>query len=138
MVNLENVSADHLREGLSQIDDGGAAKRVTAALVFVEVDDLSQNRVAEIFGFSSGWASKWFRRLERLAEEPFEEVVYDNPRSGRPAKLSDEEREQFEEDVNKSPEESGIDEPAWSVDRAREYLETPSMLSTVPVMSADY
>lgn len=37
MVNLENVSADHLREGLSQIDDGDAAKRVTAALVFVEV-----------------------------------------------------------------------------------------------------
>jgi transposase len=122
MANLESVSADHLREVLTQIDDSDATMRVAAALVFVEVDDFSQNRVAELFGFSSGWASEWFRRLERLAEEPFEDVVYDDPRSGRPPELSEQEQDQFEEAVNESPEESGIDEPAWSVDRAREYL----------------
>jgi transposase len=55
-------------------------------------------------------------------DEPFEDVVYDEPRSGRPPDLSDEEQEEFEEAVNESPEESGIDEPAWSVSRARQYL----------------
>ena len=122
MANLETVSADHLRNVLSQIDDGDATIRVVAALLFVEVDDFSQNRIAEILGFSSGWASEWFRRLERLAEEPFEDVIYDDPRSGRPPELSDQQQDQFEEAVNESPEKSGIDEPAWSVDRAREYL----------------
>ncbi len=122
MANLEDISADHLREVLSQIDDGDATIRVVAALLFVEVDEFSQNRVAEMLGFSSGWSSEWFRRLERLAEEPFEDVVYDEPRSGRPPKLSEKEQEQFEDAVNESPEQSGIDDPAWSVGRAREYL----------------
>jgi len=122
MANLENISADHLRNVLSQIDDGDATTRVVAVLLFVEVDEFSQNRVAEMLGFSSGWSSNRFRRLERLAEEPFGDVVYDEPRSGRPLKLSEQQQNQFEKAVNESPEQSGIDEPTWSVDRAREYL----------------
>lgn len=34
-------------------------------------------------------ASKWFNRPERLIDEPFEDVVYDEPRPGRPSKLSE-------------------------------------------------
>jgi hypothetical protein len=67
MTNLEDISADYLREVLSKVDDGDAAKRLMAAIAFVEIDELSQNGAAALYGFSSGWASKWFRRLERLA-----------------------------------------------------------------------
>jgi len=69
-----------------------------------------------------GWASKWFNRLEQLADEPFEEVIYDKPREGRPSELSDEEHDQFVEILHESPEEIGLDAPAWSVPLAQHYL----------------
>ena len=66
MANLENVSADDLRETLAKVDDRDTVKRLTAAITFKEIDGLSQKGAAELYGFSSSWASKWFRRLERL------------------------------------------------------------------------
>jgi transposase len=86
------------------------------------MDDLTQADAASLYGFSSSWASKWFNRLERLADEPFEEVVYDEPREGRPAELSDEEYGQFVDALHDSPEEVGLDAPAWSVPLVRHYL----------------
>lgn len=122
MANLENISADHLRRILAEVDEGDAVQRLMAAITFKEVDDLTQAGAAEMYGFSSSWASKWFPRLERLEEEPFEQVIYDEPREGRPSELTEQEHEQFVEDLNNPPEESGIDAPAWSVPLARHYL----------------
>jgi len=122
MANLENVSADDLRETLAKVDDGDAVKRLMAAITFKEIDELSQKGAAELYGFSSSWASKWFQRLERLEEEPFEEVVYGEPRDGKSPELTEQEHEQFIEALHNPPEESGIDAPAWSVPLARYYL----------------
>ncbi len=61
-------------------------------------------------------------RKKRLADEPSEQVVYDEPRSGRPTDLSDAEHEQFVEVLHESPEEVGIDAPAWSIPLASKYL----------------
>jgi len=123
MANLENISAEDLRETLAKVDDGAATKRLMAAITFKEIDDLTQEDAAGLYGFSSSWASKWFPRLERLEEEPFEQVVYDEPREGRPSELTEQEHEQFVEDLTNPPEESGIDAPAWSVPLARHYLQ---------------
>jgi hypothetical protein len=60
---------------------------------------------------------------EQIArDEPFEEVVYDEPREGRPTELSDEQHEQFVEALHDSPEEVGYGAPARSVPFARHYL----------------
>ena len=122
MATLENVSVEDLRQILAEVDDADATKRLMAAITYKEMDELTQTEAAELYGFSSSWASKWFNRLERLADEPFEEVVYDKPREGRPSELSDEEHEQFVEALHQSPEEAGFDAPAWSVPLARHYL----------------
>ena len=122
MGNLENVSADDLRRVLAEVDDADAAKRVMAAIAYKEIDDLTQEGAASLYGFSSGWASKWFNRLERLETEPFEDVVYDEPRSGRPSELSDQEHKRFVDVLHEPPKEVGIDAPAWSVPLARNYL----------------
>jgi len=45
-----------------------------AAITDKEMDDLTQAETASLYGFSSSWASKWFNRLEQLADEPFEAV----------------------------------------------------------------
>ena len=74
MANLENISADDLREVLAKVDDGDATKRLMAAITFKEIDEVTQQDAAEMYGFSSSWSSKWFPRLERLIFEPFESL----------------------------------------------------------------
>ena len=121
-MTLENVSADHLRQVLEQVEEAAASERLMAAITYKEFDDVTQEDAAELYGYSEGWASKWFNRLERLETEPFEAVVYDEPREGRPTELSDEQHEQFVEALHDPPEEVGYDAPAWSVPLARHYL----------------
>ena len=121
-MTLENISADHLRQVLAQVEEAAASERLMAAITYKEFDDITQKEAAELYGYSEGWASEWFNRLERLETEPFEAVVYDASRSGRPPKLSEEEHQQFIEVLHEPPEEVGIDAPAWSVPLARHYL----------------
>lgn len=123
MGNLENVSAETLRETLERVEGADPAKRLMVAIAYKEIDGLSQNGAAELYGFSSGWASRWFRRLERLETEPFEDVLYDEPRPGRPSKLADEQRAQLDAVLNGPPADVGFDAPEWTVALARRYLE---------------
>jgi len=122
MATLENISVEDLRQILAEVDDADATKRLMAAITYKEMDDLTQADAAALYGFSSSWASKWFNRLERLDDEPFEEVVYDKPREGRPSELSEAEYDQFVDALHDPPEEVGLDAPAWSVPLARHYL----------------
>jgi transposase len=122
MAGLENVSTDDLRQVLAEVEGKKPAQRLMVAINYLEADDLTQKEVAERYGYTGGWLSRWLDRLERLADEPFEQVVYDEPRSGRPTELSDAEHERFVEALHESPEEVGIDAPAWSVPLASKYL----------------
>ena len=118
----ENLSADDLRQILAEVEGKKPTQRLMAAINYLEEDDATQKEIAERYGYTGGWLSQWLTRLERLVGEPFEDVVYDEPRSGRPAELSDKEYEQFVEALHESPEEVGIDAPAWSVPLASKYL----------------
>ena len=120
---LENITAERLREVLESVDEAAATKRVMAAITYKEVDEVTQKEAANLYGFSEGWASKWFNRLERLESEPFKDVVYDEPRSGRPPELTESQRQQFVDVLGEPPEDVGLDAPAWSVPLARTYLE---------------
>ena len=112
MANLENVSTRDLRQILAEVDDADATQRLMAAITYKEIDELTQNEAADLYEFSSGWASKWFNRLERLETEPFEDIVHDEPRSGRPFELSEQEHERFVDGLHESPEKAGLDTPA--------------------------
>nr|WP_246972485.1 IS630 family transposase [Natribaculum luteum] len=122
MTSLDNVSTEDLRQVLAEVEGKKPSQRLMAAINYLEEDGATLQEVAERYGYTAGWLSRWLDRLERLADEPFEEVVYDEHRSGRPSKLSDKEHEQFVEALHKSPEEVGLDAPAWSVPLARHYL----------------
>jgi transposase len=91
---------------------------VTAAYdanLLPEEDDATLEEFAERYRYTADWVSRWLDRLEWLADEPFKDVVYDEPREGRPSELSDEEYEWIVEALHESPEEVGLDAPAWSV-----------------------
>ena len=69
MADLENISAEDLRQLLAEVGDADATQRLMAAITYKEIDGLTQNEAADLYGFFGGWASKWFNRLERLEEE---------------------------------------------------------------------
>jgi transposase len=123
MARLEDVSVEYLRELFEQMDDPDAIKRLSVAIAYKEVDELTQTDAAALYGFSSGWASRWFERLERLDDEPYEDVLYDEPRSGRPPKLSRDQQDRFEAVLREPPQAVGIDGVAWTVKLARQYLQ---------------
>lgn len=50
---------------------------------------------------------KRLERLERLENDPFEDVIYDEPRS-LPSELSDQEYERFVENFHEPPEETEL------------------------------
>ena len=54
-------------------------------------EGVSQTDLAEWYGVSRTTIHNWLNRLERLESEPFEEVIYDANRPGRPSKLTAEE-----------------------------------------------
>ena len=122
MVALENVSTDELRQALAEVDGKKPTQRLMAAINYLEDDDLTQKEVAERYGYTGGWLSRWLDRLERLADEPFEEVVYDAHRSGRKAELTAEQQKQLEETLLQPPTEAGVDAPAWTPALVQQYV----------------
>jgi len=122
MSSLGDVPVDDLRETLVQVEGKKPTQRLMAAINYLEEDGATQEDIAGRYGYTGPWLSQWLDRLERLADEPFEQVVYDEQREGRPSKLTDEESDQFVETLHEPPEEAGVDAPAWSPQLARSYL----------------
>ncbi|RXK46159.1 IS630 family transposase [Halorientalis pallida] len=122
MASLNDVSTEDLRQVLAEVEGKKPTQRVMATINYLEEDEATLEDVAERYGYAAGWLSRWLDRLERLADEPFEEVVYDEHHSGRPSELFDQQHDKFVEALHESPEEVGYDAPAWSVPLARHYL----------------
>jgi len=124
MVTPAKVSCEDLREVLAEIEGKKPTQRLMAAINYLDEDDATMQEIAQRYGYTPGWLSHWLDRLERLESEPPEAVVYDEPRSGRPSELSEQERQQFTDVLHEPPKEVGFDAPAWSVPLARNYLST--------------
>ncbi len=122
MAHLERVTADDLRSVLAAVEGKQATQRVMVGLTYKE--GISQAKLAEMYGVTEKTIYNWLCRLDRLADEPFEAVVYDDDRPGRPAKLSNDEREQFEQTLHHSPTAVGYDAPVWTAALAQEYIES--------------
>ena len=95
MTYLANIIADDLRQVLAEVEGKTPTQRVLAGISYK--DGVAQTTIAERYGVHRNTVRNWLERLERLADEPFEEVVYDAHRSGREAELTAEQQKQLEE-----------------------------------------
>lgn len=120
MAHLEGVTGDDLRQYLAEVEGKRATQRVMVGLNYKS--GLTQRRLAEMYGVREKTIYNWLCRLDRLADEPVEEVVYDADRSGRPSKLTDTEHERLEEALLQPPTEVGYDAPAWTPALAQRYI----------------
>jgi len=108
MDRLDDITMEELQELREQIDEGTPKERVLAAIGRKQGDQI--DTLAERHGVVEKTIRNW---LDRFAEQPIEQAPYDAPRSGRPADLTDEEKEEFMADLHESPEEFGYDRQVW-------------------------
>lgn len=108
MGRLESVTFDELQEQLAKTGEKKPTQRILAAIAYKQGD--SKEALAERHGVCLKTIYNW---LDRFREQPVEQAPYDAPRSGRPSKLSDEEKEKFFADLHESPEEFGYNRQVW-------------------------
>ena len=120
MERLENVSAAQLRAHLEEVEGKRETLRLVVGINYKQ--GVSQSRLADWYGVSRTTVHNWLDRLDRLESEPLEAVIHDDDRPGRPAKLTDSEREQLYRALRGSPTERGLDDPAWSPSLVQTYV----------------
>lgn len=119
MDRLDHLTLDGLYEKLEEIDERVPAQRVLVAIGH-KLGDANKD-LAPRHNVSRKTIRNW---LDRFEEQPLEKAPYDAPRSGRPAKLTDQERERLVEHLRKSPEEYDYERQVWSPVLVHDHLET--------------
>ena len=109
MDRLADVTMEELQELREKTEGEIPRERVLAAIGRKQGDQI--DTLAERHGVVERTILYW---LDRFEEEPIEQAPYDDPRSGRPSKLDDDEREQLFEDLQNPPTELGYELQAWS------------------------
>lgn len=115
---LATVSAQELREALSDASAGKAAKRLMIALAYK--DGVSVETLSERYGIPRSTVYYWLDRFEELSVE---EAAEDEHRPGRPPELAPEQRGELRIDPVKSPRTFGFDAASWSTETVREPIE---------------
>lgn len=116
-----NVSVEELRQYLTDVEGKTATQRIMVGINHKE--GVPQTELADWYDVSRTTIHNWLNRLERLDEEPLEEVIYDEERPGRPSKLNASQKRQLEEVLNKPPAAAGYDTSEWTPLLTRTYIE---------------
>jgi transposase len=119
MDHLENISVEALQDALDSAEGTKPAERLVAAIAYK--NGVTQTELAEWYGVQRRTVYSWLERLD--TDEPLEQAVSDDKRTGRKRKLSDSQQESFEAVVQNPPAEVGVDAPAWTPALVQQYLE---------------
>lgn len=120
MAHLDDVSAADLREALAEIDGSRASTRLIAAIAYRH--GVSQTELAGWFDVERKTVYNWLTRLEGSPGE-LAVAARDAPRSGRPSKLTDGQRDRLALSIEASPGERGYDESEWTPSLVRRHVE---------------
>jgi transposase len=108
MVRLEDIPKEDLWQLLDEIDGSIPTQRVLAAIATKQGDSTS--RLADRHNVSQQTIRNW---LDRFDNRPLEDAPFDEPRAGRPRKLTPDEQDRLMAELNESPEDVGFDRQAW-------------------------
>lgn len=117
MALLESISVEELHDGLDDVEPKKPTQRLMLAILYKQGPSVPM--IADWFDMRDDTIYRWFREMEQA---PLVEAIHDDPPPGRPPKLTDDEREQFEAAVQAAPEAVGYDAPAWTTKLARRFL----------------
>jgi len=117
MARLDDVSASELEETLLDLEGYREVRRLLAAIIYKRGPSVPM--IADWLDVREATIYRWFDRMET---EALEDAIADDPRPGRPSKLTDGEWEQFRAALAEPPTAVGYDASAWTDDVARRYL----------------
>lgn len=117
MGRLEDVSLEELRDQLKRTDEKVPAQRLLAAIGYKQGDTIV--KLAERHDVTEKTMQNWLARFE---DQPVDEAPYNEDRSGRPPKLTDDQRDEFFVDLHRSPEMLGYDRAKWTPELAQQHL----------------
>lgn len=84
--------------------------RLHGVLLFINKEDESCDSIGALFNNSPRSVSNWINKVNQTGNI---ECLRDKSRSGRPARLNREQKEELKEILQKSPEESGVAVNIW-------------------------
>jgi len=117
MVRLEDVPMEELEERLVEIDGYREVQRLLVAIMYKRGPSVPM--LAEWLDVREATIYRWFDRLEA---EPIETAIRDDPRPGRPSKLTKSQRERFRAALQGPPTEVGHGGSEWTTALAQQYL----------------
>lgn len=118
MDKLADVSADALRAALGDVESAKAAKRLMVALDYKH--SVSVDVLTERYGIPRSTLYYW---LDRFEEGSIEDAIEDEPRPGRPPRLTETARETLQEDLADDPADHGYDADAWTPELVQSHVE---------------
>lgn len=117
---IPELTVDDLQSKLAETDDDGkAVKRLMVAIAYKQ--GQSPADIEEKFGISTKSVYLW---LDRFEERGLDEALHDEPKPGRPPKLTDEQFDELETVLDNSPEDAGYDVQAWSTKLVQHWLKS--------------
>jgi transposase len=117
---IPDTEVARIRDRLAERpDDGKAVMRLVAAREYKA--GLSPAEIERKYGWPEGTVYHW---LDYIEQRGLDGALRDRDRSGRPPKLSDEERDRLLEDLRGSPENCGYDHGEWIPALVDHHLET--------------
>lgn len=117
MTRLTDVSVEQLQRALDDASGKRPTQRLTAAIAYK--NGVTQTELAGWFDVSRRTIYEWLTRLE---EEPIPEAARDEPRPGRPGKLTAEQHSRLGERLQEPPTAVGYDDPSWTPALVQSYL----------------
>jgi transposase len=118
MDKLADVSADALRAALAEVESAKAAKRLMVALDYK--DDVSVTVLADRYGVPRSTLYYW---LDRFEEQSIEDAIEDEPRPGRPPRLTDAARDALRADLADDPSTHDHDAETWTPELVQSHIE---------------
>lgn len=117
---LSGITTEELRERLAEKpSEGQAVMRLVAAREYKA--GLSPGEIEAKYGWPEGTVYHW---LDYFDERGVDGALTDKRRSGRPPKLDDADRQQFIDDLQRSPGAFGYERQSWVPALAQQHLET--------------
>lgn len=118
---ITEITVDELQEKLEETEDSGkAVKRLMTAIAYKQ--GQSPAEIEETFGISRKNVYLWLNRFE---ERELDDALYDEPKPGRPSKLSDDEFAELDAVLQNPPTDAGYDDVlVWSPKFVQHWLRT--------------
>lgn len=117
MGKLDGIDADALRERFSNADSPKAIRRLAIALAYE--DGVSVETLSRRYGIPRSTIYHW---LDRFESRSIDDAIEDDPRSGRPGKLTRKQRRDLETTLDDPPAAHGYDADGWTSALVRQHI----------------